>query len=716
MSRGRMPSAIAALLLCSLAGGAAGQTTTRASISSTGEQGNGRSGVINEFDLIGISGEGRHVAFKSVATNLVSNDTNLALDVFVRDRLAGLTTRVSVDSAGVQGISGSGLYLMGISADGRHVAFGSDSSNLVPGDTNPDSDVFVHDRDIDRNGVFDEPGAVATVRVSVSSAGAQANGHSWSPSISADGRFVAFETYSSNLAPTPANSRSRDIFVHDRDFDGNGVFDEPSGFATVRVSVNAAGVAGAGASYHPSICADGRYVAFESYATNLAPGSSNANLKIFVHDRDADGNGQFDESGGIATTQVDVGPTGVPADAWSFHPSISADGRRVVFGSDATNLAPADLNGARDVFVRDLSSGMTTRVSVDSAGIEGNGASQKPAMSGDGEWVAFTSTASNLVSGDTNSSEDIFLHELQTGLTTRVSANGPVEGNGASLYPAVDAEGRHIAYSSHASNLVPGDTNGVVDVFVFDVNPVRVTSVVPASGSEAGNDLVRIYGQNFVDAPETSVSFGGAVATLLEVRTDRITAQTPAGTGVADVIVATSRGMGTLPSGYTYVEPSLAARFGNVNVGLGDPEDVLLVNAYQGDPVRREVVLPVNSSIVIAMTRPSSRNTTTRFVLYASLGDPIPASLTQLPRGLGYMVFSPPFTGGRPAAIWNNAGHPEVLGRATLPSSPAPSVVFRRASGAAHPAVVALQGLIQDDGSRIPEGWSVTNAVILRIQ
>ncbi len=716
MKRPRTSTASAAFLL-GLAGVAQSQPTSRCSVSSMGAEGNGPSGVFTDVERIAISADGRHVAFTSLATNLVSGDTNPIWDVFVRDLLAGVTTLVSVDGADLQGNGASGLTQMGISADGRHVAFASDASNLVSGDTNGSSDVFVRDRDSDRNGVFDEPGGCSTVRVSVSSVGVQANGYSALPSISADGRHVAFESLSNNLVPIPSYFNGH-IFVRDRDLDGNGVFDEPGGVSTVRISANAFGWPGNSWSFEPSISGDGRSVAFESYATNLAPGDTPwPNLmSILVHDRDADGDGLFDEAGAIMITLVDVDSTGQLANGPSYHPCISADGRTVVFSSDATNLVPGDLNGARDVFVRDLSGGSTTRVSVSSAGGTANGPSDSPAISGDGQHVVFSSWANNLVPGDSINFTDIFLHDRQSGMTTLGSAAAAVGGNGDSSYPAISADGYFIAYSSYASNLVPADLNGVTDVFAVDVSHFHLTSVVPASGSEAGDDLVRIFGEGFIDGPDTSVSFGGAVAALLEVRSDRITARTPAGTGAADMTVTTARGSSTLPSAYTYFERHLAARRGNVNVGLGNRENVLLVNAYPGDSVRREVSLAVNQPMVIVMARPSSRTTISRFVLYASLRDPGPSDVTSLPRGLGDMIFSPPFLEGSPVAIWNNVGHSAILGRATLPSSPAPSVVFRRNSGAPRPVVVALQGLIEDDGSQIPARWSVTNGVVLRVQ
>ncbi len=243
----------------------------------------------------------------------------------------------------------------------------------------------------------------------------------------------------------------------------------------------------------------------------------------------------------------------------------------------------------------------------------------------------------------------------------------------------------------------------------------EVTSVVPTRGSQAGGEFVHITGSRFTTVEDTTVTFGGVPATVLSVTPDRITARTPAGTGTVDVRVANGGGAVDLPSAYTYVTPLIAARLGNVNTGLGDREDVLLVNAYQGDVDTREVTIGVHQPILVTMARPSSNSSTTHFALYAVIGPPNEGGIATLPRNVGTMAFPPPFMGGQPRAIWNNAGFRAILGAPTLPSNPAPSIVFRRTSGASRPVTLTFQGLIEDDGSSIPERWSVSNAVILRV-
>ena len=288
-----------------------------------------------------------------------------------------------------------------------------------------------------------------TTRVSVDSNGAQANGISGVPAISADGRYVAFESDATNLVSGDTNNFN-DIFVHDRQTG-----------QTTRVSIASDGTqATGGSSFSPAISADGRYVAFASYAANLVSGDTNNFIDIFVHDRQT---GQ--------TTRVSVDSNGAEATEGflgSIAPAISADGRYVAFASDATNLVSGDTNGSSDIFIHDRQTGQTTRVSIASDGTQATGGSSfSSAISSDGRYVAFESNADNLVGGDTNLAPDIFVHDRQTGQTTRVSvdSNG-TQANGASYSPAISADGRYVAFESLATNLVSGDTNGSSDIFV----------------------------------------------------------------------------------------------------------------------------------------------------------------------------------------------------------------------------------------------------------
>lgn len=402
--------------------------TETASISTSGVQGNGASTYSS------VSADGRLVAFQSSAWNLVADDTNGAIDVFVRDVWTGTTERVSVSSEGAQA-NGACDY-SAISADGRYVAFRSSASNLVPGDTNGARDIFVRDRLLG-----------TTERVSVSITGAQSNGDSELPAISADGRVIGFDSSATNLIADDTNDR-QDVFIHDR-LTGT----------TERVSLTEAGAQANRGSMHASISADGHFVAFHSYATNLVPDDTNDVVDVFVRDRV------------LGTTErVSVSSEGVQGNRDSLNPSMSADGAIVAFQSDAWTLADGDTNGVQDVFVRDRTSQTTQPVSVSTVGGQGNGGSLGAAVSGDGRFVAFASTASNLVAGDDNGYRDVFLHDRLHG-TTQILTTSPTKspGNHDSAGPAVNSDGRSVSFESLASNLVEEDTNGQPDVFVTTV-------------------------------------------------------------------------------------------------------------------------------------------------------------------------------------------------------------------------------------------------------
>ncbi len=343
-------------------------------------------------------------------------------------------TRVNVSSAGDEAHDASAAPA--VSADGRFIAFASTANNLVPADTNGVGDVFVRDRQTGE-----------TVRVSVAAGEVQANNTSGNPTISGDGRFIAFESWATNLVPSDTNSVT-DVFVHDR------VTGE-----TTRVSVASNGAEGNHSSGAPSISADGQVVAFVSWSTTLVPGDTTAFRDVFVHDR-ATGE----------TTLASVGTAGAEADDWSDAPSISADGQHVAFVSAASNLVPGDSNAATDVFVRNRAAGTTVRVSVSSGGAqaESGAAHERPAISADGRWVAFQSAARTLVGEDSNEASDIFLHDCLTVSTTRVSVgSGGLEGNGSSWEPALSADGRLVVFQSAATNLMT-DTNGLNDIFLHD--------------------------------------------------------------------------------------------------------------------------------------------------------------------------------------------------------------------------------------------------------
>jgi Tol biopolymer transport system component len=427
--------------ILALSAAAAGSpSTTRVSVSSAGGQGD------RDSFAAGISANGRYVLVNSLATNLVPGDTNDSSDVFVHNRMTGSTTRISVSSSGAQARGGSGSG--GMNANGRYIVFESDAPNLVARDTNHTSDVFLHDQ---ASGV--------TMRVSVSSAGRQANGSSGFPAISADGRYVAFASQASNLVAGDTNHLS-DIFVRDL-----------ATGKTSRVSVNSRGAqarcnVSSCENTEPALSANGRYIAFQSSATNLVPHDTNRLGDVFVRDR---------RTG--KTTRVSVDSHGRQGGGdrtnnGSNAPVISANGRYVAFHSADSNLVRGDTNRVFDIFLRDRRTGRTTRVSVSSAGLQANAESLgATSISSDGRYVAFTSLASNLVTGDANDITDVFIRDLSTGRTilAGLGENGNQGDDASSAYGvAFSANDRYLAFSSWADNLVPGDTNIVADAFVRD--------------------------------------------------------------------------------------------------------------------------------------------------------------------------------------------------------------------------------------------------------
>ncbi|MBC8328154.1 MAG: PD40 domain-containing protein [Planctomycetes bacterium] len=427
LSRIRIPLPCCAALVLAL-GAAQAQETFRVS---------GGLDPDGESSLGSLSADGRYVAFTSEATNLVPNDTNGVRDVFVRDRVAGTTERVSVDSAGNQG---DGLSKAPhISSDGRFVAFKSEATNFAPGDANGERDVFIHDR------LTGE-----TELVSVAWGGGVANGRSEEVCLSADGRYVAFTCWADDLVPGDGN-RSADVFVRDRRTK-----------RTRRVSLGAGGAEADDSSGEPFLSVDGRFVSFRSRASNLVPGDSNGAWDVFVHDR---------HTGAVERVSRSTG--GAQGDGDCRFSALSTDGRYVAFDSAATNLVPGDSNGAWDVFVHDRSSGTTVRVSVKTGGAQGNQGSyggNSSFVSADGTLVAFASDATNLVSGDNNRERDVFVHDWRTGETERISVSGrKKQGNGGAWrWLPISANHRFVLFTSDSSDLVYGDHNGVADVFLRD--------------------------------------------------------------------------------------------------------------------------------------------------------------------------------------------------------------------------------------------------------
>ncbi|MFZ1428178.1 MAG: hypothetical protein WAS21_15555 [Geminicoccaceae bacterium] len=404
--------------------------TERVSLSSSGKQGNLESEQALDADAM--TDDGRYVVFQSLASNLVPNDTNGAYDVFLRDRRTRQTLRVSVSSTGGQGSQGSSRGT--ISADARYVAFDSDADDLVPNDTNGQGDIFV--RDLTTG---------TTQRVNVGTDGSQANGSSYGSAISANGRYVVFASNATNLVSGDTNG-SQDIFVRDR----------KTG-TTSRVSVGTRGRQANGGSFAGIVSADGRFVVFSSDATNLVAHDTNLSPDVFVRDRQLG-----------TTARVNVGAGGVEAapGSFSFGTDLAAGGRYVAFQSDAGNLVAGDANGATDVFVRDRKRKLTDRVVLAPTGAPLDPGSFGGSLSASGRFVAVSSR------GSARGSADAYVIDRHSGKTRLL--NAPLAGYpqqvAASTAVAISADGRRACFDSSASNLVPGDTNETLDVFVRNLS------------------------------------------------------------------------------------------------------------------------------------------------------------------------------------------------------------------------------------------------------
>jgi Tol biopolymer transport system component len=332
------------------------------------------------------------------------------------------TVLVSVSSTGIQGDQES--ILPALSGDGRFVAFASSATTLVPRDTNGASDIFL--RDVKTG---------TTKRVNLSSTGKQAeHGRSSAPSISSNGRFVAFQSKATNLAPDDNDTRM-DIFV--RDLKRN---------TTTLVSTGERGGVDA------AISGNGRYVAFQW------DGILVRDLKTHTTRR-------------VAGVQAGRAPRG------SYEPSISANGRLVAFHSRASNLVAGDTNDRNDVFVRDLKTGHTKRISVSARGTQLNdGDSDHAMISADGRSLVFVSSASGLVSDGGDAPSDVYLRDLRKRTTQLISVSSSGEpSDSGSFIPAVSADGDFVTFLSFGHNLVPNDTNFTLDVFLRDVREGTTT-------------------------------------------------------------------------------------------------------------------------------------------------------------------------------------------------------------------------------------------------
>ncbi|MGD0745101.1 MAG: hypothetical protein ABSA45_08090 [Verrucomicrobiota bacterium] len=470
------------------------------------------------------STNGQFVVFQSDATNLVANDTNNVTDIFVRDLVAGTTTLVSASINGgpANGASTDPV----ITPDGHYVAFISRASNLVPGDTNGIADVFVRDLVAGTNDLV-SVNALLPPNVSIALTVMA------TPVITPDGRYVAFFSLATNLVPTVPGTNAGDVYVRDR-----------LAGTTIWASTNAGPIISAHfqfypnivTSYRPRLSDDGCYVAFKAVAnsTNIAVlfeyNSTNATTAV-INTNGVGGLVNLDEACGpeitpdgryIAFVQhegaansgfssvhvwdtwsnldtlVSADSGGVPANTTSHTPNVSSDGRFVAFLSNASDLASNVVTTGFHVYLRDLQTNVIQLVDVDTNGAGSTynfptndivtASTTTLSLSADGRYVAFSAPDGRLTSLDNNRAEDVFVRDMVAGATDmvsqRIATGNPEAADGSSTLspPSVSSDGRWVAFSSWADNLVLGDTNRSLDVFVRDV--VNGTNILVSAATD----------------------------------------------------------------------------------------------------------------------------------------------------------------------------------------------------------------------------------------
>jgi Tol biopolymer transport system component len=469
---------LCAPLLLVLTPAAAGQVYERVNVSTAGVEMS--TAICGPFatqcqSIMDVNFDGQHVAFETDNAGLVPGDMNSASDIFVRDRAAGTTIRVSVTSAGVEGLGASNSP--SISSDGRFVAFSSRSDFENGGVIATNIEIYVHDRDPDANGVFDEAGLVTTTRVVRGDAGQDANAVLEKPSISDDGRHVAFQTQSDNLdSQTVDGNTAFDIYLLDRDSDGNGVFDEATGTSARLVSVHSAtGLPGTGANaVSPKLSGNGQHIVFES-ARGLMAGTPGPPGGVQVYLRDIV----------QGTTMLLTGDTnGDYATLNSGPASITPDGRFIVFDSNAFNLLPGlfgqhvyhldrdlDENGIYD---EPAGTELSRADLADGCLGPGNVIGFASDVSDNGLFVTFTSfTSAMTMTGmtDNNGVADVYILDRELCSTTLVSRSivSPMTASGSSVGSKYSGNFEHVIFVSLAADMLAGDTNGTADIYVLDL-------------------------------------------------------------------------------------------------------------------------------------------------------------------------------------------------------------------------------------------------------
>ena len=404
-----------------------------------------------------ISADGRYVAFESDASDLVPNDTNTESDIFLRDLQTGTTTLVSVNNSHTGGGNQSSLNAV-ITANAQYVAFSSFASDIVNIDNNNTVDIFVYS-------IAGGQMRMVSCDLSCTSPG---NAASYMPNLpkdkapravfSSDGKFLVFESQATNLTGTPdPNGHSPDVFVRNLDV---GITKVLSADPLLTATAN-------GSSTTPIISGNGRFVFFQSTATNLTPNDTNSGLDLFVCDLNSN------EKTLVSVTTTNTGSNIHPNS--QFFPVASDDGRYVIFQSNAKTYVTNDSNNEIDVFRRDLQTNTTTLISVNTSGGTNAGDSVLGAvMSANGRFVAFIGFGAAFTTiPDTNGRGDVFVRDVDLGTTTLLSTNmaGTAAANLGATYPVISADGRFVFFESSSPDLVPNNTaNTSTSIFATALN------------------------------------------------------------------------------------------------------------------------------------------------------------------------------------------------------------------------------------------------------
>ncbi len=393
------------------------------------------------------------------------------------------TIRISEASNGTGGNDWSGYPA--ISSDGRTIVFYSTASNLVNGDTNGAADVFAYSV---------PTGAMS--RVSVNSDGDQATGPSSFPSVSSDGTRILFISSAANLDPRPVGAFG-DLYLH-----------ETTTRTTTRLTAGWDGNPINGEIRDPEISDDGNTVVFATDASNIVTGDYNGYRDVFVMD--------ISDPATPSTTRISTAHTGGDTNEHSYQPAASGDGSTILFTSYATNIVPDDTNTALDVFAYDRATEVTTRISLTSAGGQANAHSDQPDISSDGNTIVFHSRATNMTADDGWWDYDVYLLDVLTGDLSLIStALDGSPGNEVSRNPRISADGATIVYESDATDLVDADTNGLTDVFAFEIASGTTVRVSVATDGSQVDDETWYYAD--VSGDGSRVVYPSPATTLIAV-------------------------------------------------------------------------------------------------------------------------------------------------------------------------------------------------------